>query len=98
MSERDPQSPAEPREDTPPVDVPHHPLPPPHPSRHEHETGGEGTMERMLNEALGRAARHIKVDPQTGLVVPFPTDDADGDADAQAPAVRPAVSDADSAA
>ena len=37
-----------------------------------HLAGGEGTMEEMLNEALGRAARQIKIDPQTGMVLPSP--------------------------
>ena len=98
MSKRDPQSPAEPRDATPPVEVPQHSRPPAHSGKHEHETGGEGTMERMLNEALGRAARHIKVDPQTGLVVPCATDHAEGGVDAEAQAAPPAVPDTDSAA
>jgi hypothetical protein len=37
-----------------------------------HLAGGEGTMDEMLNEALGRAARQLKIDPQTGMVLPSP--------------------------
>lgn len=37
-----------------------------------HLAGAEGTMDEMLNEALGRAARQLKIDPQTGMVLPCP--------------------------
>src|SRR5688500_8008084 len=99
VSERDPESPAEPRDATPPVDVPRHPLPPAHPGRHEHETCGEGTMKGMLNDALGRAARQIKIDPQTGLVLPCPTDrgEGEGDSGTEAAPSPPAVHHPDSA-
>ena len=97
MSKRDPESPAEPREEPRPVETPPHPLPQAHPGRHEHETCGEGTMERMLNDALGRAARQINIDPQTGLALPWAPHDPDGDATNGAGAVPPAVPDPDSA-
>ena len=97
MSERDPESPAEPRDEPRPAGTPPHPPPQAHPGRHGHETCGEGTMDRMLNDALGRAARHIRIDPQTGLVLPCPPDGADGDATKGAGAAAPAIPDPDSA-
>lgn len=97
MSERDPESPAEPRDEPRPGEAPTHPLPQAHPGRHEHETRGEGTMERMLNDALGWAARRIKINPQTGLDLPCPPHDPDEDAARGAGGFPPAIPDPDSA-
>ena len=62
--------------------------PPHHSHRNEHRDAadGRGTMGRMLDEALGRDAQHLKVDPRTGeLILPTAPDPVPGAESAQAP-------------
>ena len=66
--------------------------------RQPHMAGADGTMEQMLNEALGRAARQLKIDPQTGILLPGLPPDAEPAREPEAAAATgtPAQSDAKS--
>ena len=71
-----------------------------HSRHHQSPAGGEQTMDRMLNEALGRAARRLNIDQRTGMVLPSPPPDAEpgGENGTEAAKGPPAASKADAGA